>query len=164
MNSTCQSTRKNIKNSLPVRYRAPIKARTSIVWCKAATPKNDFLMLIVNMYRWPSRDHILLRCADSEQIWELVVLRRMCYRSLGLMLWTVLMDWLWLRDATTSCLGLWKQNIFLLIFECFFLYLDWRILELLVKHLQVTEGKVYPRFPSERTCTHIGHTKKPTHE
>lgn len=45
-----------------------------------------------------SRDHLLLRCEVSKQIWTLI-LRRLGYNHSGFHTWTALFEWLSLKDS-----------------------------------------------------------------
>lgn len=47
------------------------------------------------------RDHLFLRCSFSEQIWKQVT-RRLGYRPFLFHTWTALLDWLHLKDRTSS--------------------------------------------------------------
>ncbi|KAF3597405.1 hypothetical protein DY000_02020172 [Brassica cretica] len=47
------------------------------------------------------RDHLFLRCSFSEQIWKKVT-RRLGHRPFLFHTWTALLDWLHLKDRTSS--------------------------------------------------------------
>lgn len=92
------------------------------IWFKSATPRHAFLMWIAQNDRMPtrarllswglgnsancclcdstieSRDHLLLRCEVSKQIWTLI-LRRLGYNHSGFHTWTAFVEWLSLKDS-----------------------------------------------------------------
>lgn len=92
------------------------------IWFKSATPRHAFLMWIAQYDRMPtrarllswglgnsancclcdsaieSRDHLLLRCEVSKQIWTLI-LRGLGYNHSGFHTWTALFEWLSLKDS-----------------------------------------------------------------
>ncbi|XP_013617795.1 PREDICTED: uncharacterized protein LOC106324361 [Brassica oleracea var. oleracea] len=106
-----------------IRNRAPAVTWSSSVWFRSATPRHAFLMWIAQNDRMPTRvrltswglgissncclcdstpetrDHLLLRCEVSKQIWVLV-LRRLGYSHSCFITWTSFIEWLSLRDST----------------------------------------------------------------
>ncbi|XP_033134016.1 uncharacterized protein LOC117127540 [Brassica rapa] len=107
-----------------LRNRAPLVSWSTSVWFKMATPRHAFLMWIAHNDRMPTRvrlsswglgtstscclcdsaletrDHLLLGCEISEQIWKLVLQRLGCTHS-AFMTWTSFVEWISLKDSTT---------------------------------------------------------------
>ena len=105
-----------------IRNRAPTVTWADSVWFKSCTPRHAFLMWIAQHDRMPtrarlfswglgtspncclcdsapeSRDHLLLRCEVSEQIWELI-LRRLGYSHSCFMSWTAFIEWLSITNS-----------------------------------------------------------------
>lgn len=107
-----------------IRNRAPAVTWSNSVWFKMATPRHAFLMWIAQNDRMPTRvrlaswglgvssncclcdsapetrDHLLLRCDISKQVWVLI-LRRLGYTHSCFITWTSFIEWLSLTDFTT---------------------------------------------------------------
>lgn len=106
-----------------IRNRAPLVTWSDSVWFKMAMPRHAFLMWIAQYDRLPTRvrlaswglgistncclcntlpenrDHLLLRCELSQQVWVLI-LRRLGYTHSCFITWTSFVEWLSLRDST----------------------------------------------------------------
>ena len=107
-----------------IRNRAPAVTWSNSVWFKMATPRHAFLMWIAQNDRKPTRvrlaswglgvssncclcdsapetrDHLLLHCDISKQVWVLI-LSRLGYTHSCFITWTSFIEWLSLRDSTT---------------------------------------------------------------
>lgn len=73
--------------------RLPTRDRTS-TW----DPGTSTVCLLCNQYD-ECRDHLLLRCSFSEQVWNMVI-RHLGYSPLLFHTWTALISWLDLKDST----------------------------------------------------------------